>query len=84
MELVQGENALDLENRFADFAKRNIGGNALEEDICSASDCMVNSMRTIDQLISLSLRENAEYDLPSGIAEEKMIAVMTKEMTGSQ
>jgi len=35
-----------LENRFADFAKRDIGGDALKEDICGASDYMI---RIIDQ-----------------------------------
>ena len=38
VELVQGEDALDLKDRFTNFAERNVGGNALKEDVCGASD----------------------------------------------
>ena len=78
MELVQGEDTLDLENRFTDLAKRDVGGNALKEDVCSASDCIEGDRSTNRHITP------EERDLPSGIAEEKIIAVMTKEMTGSQ
>ena len=39
MELVQVENALDLENRFSDFTKCDVRRNALEQNERSASDC---------------------------------------------
>ena len=47
MELVQGEDALDLKNRFTDFAKCDIGWNALKEDVCGASNYIGDSMRVI-------------------------------------
>jgi len=47
VELVQGEDALDLKNRFTDFAKCDIGWNALKEDVCGASNYIGDSMRVI-------------------------------------
>jgi len=49
VEFMQGEDTLDLENRFADFTKRDVGGDALKEDVRSASDCTDDSVRAVDK-----------------------------------
>jgi hypothetical protein len=58
VELVQVEDALDLEDCFTDLAKGNVRRNTLEEDVCSASDYSVTHrwfvvrsvvMETIDE-----------------------------------
>jgi len=38
MELVQVQDALDLKDRFTDFAESDIGRNSLKEDIRCAPD----------------------------------------------
>jgi hypothetical protein len=41
VELVQGEDALNLKNRFTNFAECDVGRDALKEDVCGASDYSV-------------------------------------------